>query len=100
VNLIYRPRFWFDLEDGVAYLKQEATIDVAVRWHAEVMATVGRVQKQPDLGRVRRDLRPNGIRSLVIRRYPRYLLFYLWQNDTIEVLRVKHGMMDIPKLFS
>lgn len=63
------------------------------------MATVGRVQKQPDLGRIRHDLKPDGIRSLIIRRYRRYLLFYVWQNDTIEVLRIKHGMMDIPKLF-
>jgi plasmid stabilization system protein ParE len=64
------------------------------------MATVDRVQKRPDLGRIRRDLNPNGIRSVVIRRYPRYLLFYLWQQETIEVLRIKHGMMDIPKLFA
>jgi plasmid stabilization system protein ParE len=63
------------------------------------MATVARLQKQPDLGRIRHDLKPNGIRSLILRRYPRYLLFYVWQNDTIEVLRIKHGMMDIPKLF-
>jgi toxin ParE1/3/4 len=99
VTLIYRPRFWFDLEDGVAYLKHEASPEVAIQWHAQIMATVARVQKQPDLGRIRRDLKPNGIRSLVVRRYPQYLLFYLWQDDTIEILRIKHGMMDIPKLF-
>jgi plasmid stabilization system protein ParE len=81
VNLIYRPRFWFDLEDGVAYLKHEASIEVAIRWHAEVMATVGRVLKQPDLGRIRHELKPDGIRTLVIRRYPRYLLFYLRQKE-------------------
>ncbi len=31
--------------------------------------------------------------------YPRYLLFYRWQGDTIEILRIKHGMMDLPRLF-
>ena len=28
-----------------------------------------------------------------------YLLFYRWHEDTIEVLRIKHGMMDLPQLF-
>ena len=64
------------------------------------MATVKRVECQPDLGRPRRDLVPPGIRSLIIRQYPRYLLFYRWQEDTIEVLRIKHGMMDLPRLFA
>lgn len=70
MNLIYRPQFWIDLEDGIAYLKEKASVDVAIQWHTEAMATVGRVQKQPDLGRIRRDLKPTGIRSLVVRRYP------------------------------
>jgi plasmid stabilization system protein ParE len=35
----------------------------------------------------------------MVRRYPRYLLFYRWDADTIEVLRIKHGMMDLPRLF-
>jgi len=63
------------------------------------MATVKRVENQPDLGRLRRDLTPADIRSLILRRFPRYLLFYLWRGDTVEVLRVKHGMMNLPALF-
>ena len=63
------------------------------------MVTVRRVEKLPDVGRLRRDLKPPGIRSLVLRRYPRYVLFYLWQEDAVEILRIKHGMMDLPKLF-
>jgi plasmid stabilization system protein ParE len=99
VNLLYRPQFWLDLEAGVAYLAGEASPEIASRWHEEVMATVRRVENQPDLGRPRRDLTPSGIRSLIVRRYPRYLLFYSWHDDTIEILRIKHGMMDLPRLF-
>ena len=63
------------------------------------MAAVARVENQPDLGRLRRDLRPTGIRSLVLRRFPRYVLFYRWESDTGEILRIKHGMMALPTLF-
>ena len=99
MKLVYRPQFWLDLEAGVAYLKDKASVELAIQWHEEVMASVGRVQKQPDLGRVRHDLRPAGVRSFVIKRYPRYLLFYVWQRDAIEVLRIKHCMMDLARLF-
>ena len=99
MKTVFRPQFWIDLEEGVAYLAEKASPEIACRWHAEVMATVSSVEEMPDLGRVRRDLNPPGIRSLIVRRYPRYLLFYRWVGDTIEILRIKHGMMDLPRLF-
>ena len=100
MNLLFRPQFWLDLEAGIAYLAEKASPEIAGSWHGEVMATTKRVENRPDLGRLRRDLSPPGIRSVIIRRYPRYLLFYRWHEDRIEVLRVKHGMMDLPRLFS
>jgi len=36
---------------------------------------------------------------LVMRRFPRYLLFYGWDADIVEILSIKHGMMDLPSLF-
>jgi plasmid stabilization system protein ParE len=99
VNAVFRPQFWRDLEDGVAYLNEKASFETAKRWHEEVMANVARVERQPDVGRPRRDLKPPGIRSLVLRRFPRYLLFYRWEADTVEILRIKHGMMNLPSLF-
>lgn len=99
MKTVFRPQFWVDLEAGVVYLKENASSEVACRWHEEAMTTVSRIEQLPDIGRVRRDLHPPGIRSLVLRRYPRYLLFYRWHDDTIEILRIKHGMMDLPRLF-
>ena len=100
MKTIFRPQFWIDLEEGVAYLAEKAAPETARRWHAEVIATVRRVEELPDLGRPRHDLKPPDIRSLVLRRYPRYVLFYRWHENTIEILRIKHGMMDLPRLFS
>ena len=100
MKTVFRPQFWIDLEEGVAYLAEKASPKIACRWHEEVMATVSRLEQLPDMGRLRHDLNPPDIRSLVLRRYPRYLLFYRWSEDMIEVLRIKHGMMDLPRLFS
>jgi plasmid stabilization system protein ParE len=99
VKTVFRPQFWVDLADGVAYLAENASPEIARRWHAEVMATVSGLEHWPNMGRLRRDLSPPDIRSLVLPRYPRYLLFYRCDTDTVEVLRIKHGMMDLPRLF-
>lgn len=63
------------------------------------MATVSRLERRPNLGRLRRDLNPPDIRSLVLPRYYRYLLFYRYGDDMVEVFRIKHGLMDLPRLF-
>lgn len=100
MRIIFRPQFWFDIDEGVAYLAEKASPEVARSWHAEILTTVNRLERQPDLGRPRNDLNPPVIRSLNIRRYPRYLLFYRWSGDTLEILRIKQGMMDLPRLFA
>ena len=101
MKTIFRPQFWIDLEEGVTYLAEKASPEIAHLWHAEVMRTVERVARQPDLGRLRRDFTLPGIRRLVLHRFPRYLLFYQSEPgaDVLEILRVKHGMMDLPALF-
>jgi len=40
------------------------------------------------------------IRALNLRKYPNYLAFYRLKNDAIELLRARHGMMNLPELFS
>jgi plasmid stabilization system protein ParE len=34
-----------------------------------------------------------------LKEFPRYLVFYRLEQDTIELLRIKHGMMHLPGLF-
>ena len=53
MKIIYRPRFWIDLEEGVAYLAKNASPEIAQSWHGEILAAVNRLEKQPDLGRHR-----------------------------------------------
>jgi hypothetical protein len=48
---------------------------------------------------LRPDLPQPGIRSINLRRYPDYLVFYRIQAGDLQLLRVKHGMMHLPALF-
>jgi len=49
VNAVFRPQFWLDLEDGVAYLTAKASAETAKRWHEEVMATWPALKNSPIL---------------------------------------------------
>ena len=62
------------------------------------MAVVTRVEEQPDLGRLRRDLHPADNRTLRLRGFRRYLLFYRWVADSleVEVLRMLRLVEDAP----
>jgi toxin ParE1/3/4 len=46
----------------------------------------------PELGRPRPEIRP-GVRSLLCRNH---LIFYRVGTESIEVLRILHGSMDLP----
>jgi plasmid stabilization system protein ParE len=35
-----------------------------------------------------------------LRKYPNHLVFYRLEKGVIELLRVRHGMMNLPELFS
>jgi plasmid stabilization system protein ParE len=58
------------------------------------------IQQVPEIGRLRNDLPQSGIRTLNLRKHPNYLVFYRLEKGTIELLRIRHGMMNLAELFS
>lgn len=57
--------------------------------------------EQPALGRRRPDLTPDGLRSLPLNEFSKYLLFYRWEEaeDVLEVFGVIHGAMNLAAIF-
>jgi plasmid stabilization system protein ParE len=98
--MVVRPQFLVDIEDCADYLHTEADEAVAELWRKEFKRAVALIQKHPELGRLRHDLPIPGIRTLNLRKYPAYLIFYRLQKGKLEMLRIRHGMMHLPALFS
>jgi len=90
VKLIYRPLFLADVEQCADYLAMEANETVAAAWYQALKKSLQHIQDAPEIGRVRQDLPVPEIR----------LIFYRLENDAIELLRVRHGMMNLPELFA
>jgi plasmid stabilization system protein ParE len=57
------------------------------------------LQKFPYLGRIRRDLRPAGIRTFGVKEFPDFSIFYRTTAIEIIFLRVRYGGMDLTKMF-
>jgi plasmid stabilization system protein ParE len=94
-----RPIFVSDVEECAAFLCSEAGEEVARRWKSEVERTIALLAAHPELGRIRNDLPIAGVRTIFLRGFPRYLIFYSRGRATIELLRIRHGMMHLPGLF-
>jgi len=100
VKLVYRPLFLADVEQCADYIATEASETVAAAWYQALKEALEHIQRVPKIGRVRQDLPMPEIRTLNLRKYPNYLVFYRLENNCIELLRVRHGMMNLPELFS
>lgn len=99
MKLIRRPRFIADLEEGADYLQTEAGEVVVARWREAIKRTARLLQQFPELGRLRSDLPLQNIRTLNLKGFSNWLVFYRAGKDSVELLRVKHGMMNLPELF-
>ena len=93
------PLFLADVADCADYLVSEYGEEVAQRWQRSLGRTISQLARFPELGRVRHDLPFAGIRSFFLKEFPRYLVFYRISGKSLELLRVKHGMLHLPGLF-
>lgn len=91
-----RPRFLVDLTEELTWLRDHAGTDVAGRWYDALVATLHSIEKNPFVGRVRKDLKPAGIRSWRVRGFPRWLIFYgVTPDDDVIFYRVRSGTMNL-----
>jgi len=94
IAALTRPQFLLDLAGELNWLTQKAGPEVANRWYEALCATTDKLQLHPALGRLRPDLRPEGIRSWRVKGFARWLVFYIDRPEAIVFLRVRQGSMN------
>jgi plasmid stabilization system protein ParE len=100
VKLVYRPSYLSDVTECADYLCTEASEKVAADWCRALKKALDHIQRVPEIGRIRQDLPVAGIRALNLRKYPNYIVFYRLEKNSIELLRIRHGRMNLPALFA
>jgi plasmid stabilization system protein ParE len=96
---IFGSVFEADFAEITVYLGVEGSVKLSANWENAVIRLVELLQKFPGLGRPRLDLHPDGVRSLRVKEFPNYLVFYQLRGNEIIFLRVRHGGMDLTALF-
>jgi plasmid stabilization system protein ParE len=91
-----RPRFLLDLAEELTWLKNNAGADVAERWYEALLTTIQFIEKNPLVGRERKDLKPAGIRSWRLAGFPRWLIFYaVTDKQKVIFYRLRSGTMNL-----
>ncbi len=92
-----RDRARRDLIDIYRHLAREAGVRTASRFLAQAEATCERLAGMPSMGTryEAEDQALAAIRFFPIRRFKKYLVFYLPTSRGIDVVRVLHGARDI-----
>jgi toxin ParE1/3/4 len=97
-----RPRARLDLLDQFVYLGEQGGIELAERYLAAVDDTSLQLLNGPRVGRLydSRIARLDGLRWFPVKGFESYLIFYMANEDSIDVIRVVHGARDIDSLFA
>jgi len=101
-RLIVKDRATQDIRHLANYLLVNGNADVAFKFLSAVEITFAKLQKTPGMGKVTQLVgsRLGEIRQWHIKDFQDYLIFYSFQNPTIEILRVFHGARDLPDVLS
>ena len=96
MNVSKCPRFLLDLAEELYWLKDKAGAEVAEKWYDALLVTVQFIEKNPFVGRERKDLHPAGIRSWRVRGFPRWLIFYAAKSESeIVFYRIRSATMNL-----
>lgn len=98
--LVLRPRARTDLDESAAYLAEDHP-QAALRFLAAVEHTLHQLVSAPGLGKLREfdNARLSGLRSWRIQGFEKWLVFYRFQEEVLEVVRVLHGARDFVAVF-
>ena len=96
-ELTIRPRAIVDIEEHAEYLEEHAPPEVPVRFRAAIMDAFNYVAQMPGAG-ARRKVRNSVLSNLriwVVPGFNNYIVFYVMEGETIDVIRVIHGAQDV-----
>jgi plasmid stabilization system protein ParE len=96
MTLVFSSVFEQDFAELVTLFLPE----VSVRFERNTYKLIHLLRQNPEMGRVRKDLRPDGIRSFRVRGFNRYLLFYQIRGDELLLLRLRYAGMDLQSFFT
>jgi toxin ParE1/3/4 len=98
MNYLVKARARLDLKSHWRYIARE-NLTAADRLLQAAEETFKSIAEDPGIGSQRNFRKLVGIRSRTVTGFKNYLIFYRTQGEVVVVVRVLHGMRDLPKFF-
>jgi toxin ParE1/3/4 len=98
MNYIVKARARLDLKSHWRYIARD-NLPAADRLLAAAEETFKFIAENPDIGSQRNFRKLVGVRSRAVTGFGNYLVFYQMRGEASVIVRVLHGMRDLPKFF-
>jgi toxin ParE1/3/4 len=98
MNYLVKARARLDLKSHWRYIARD-NLTAADRLLKAAEETFKLIAETPDIGSQRSFRKLVGIRSRAVTGFRNYLVFYQTQGKSVVIVRVLHGMRDLPKIF-
>jgi toxin ParE1/3/4 len=100
LNLYIRPAASEDIDEIIDYLVGESA-PAAQGFVKDLQQCFDLIAKNPKVGAPReyQSAALSGMRMFPLKKFSTYLVFYLSDEQTIDIVRVLHGRRDIEQLF-
>lgn len=97
---VIRPTAKDDILRQFRYYLQQDAFDAADRFLEAVDDSIAAIGRMPDMGAPQAVKNPllAGLRSWAVKDFEEILIFYVVHADSLRVVRVLHGRMDIRRI--
>jgi toxin ParE1/3/4 len=99
MKITFSSVFEDDFAEIITRFAGEVSPELSIRFENRVTEAFELIARHPEIGRRRKDLHPNNIRSFRVAGFDSYLIFYQVRKEDMFFIRVLHGAMDLPAMF-
>jgi len=98
-RIIITPRADLDIDKLFTYIAQD-NLDAAIRFFDSARMTFAQLARTPGIGSICevKNSPLQGLRKWAVKGFEKHLIFYSYSDEYMEVLRVLHGVRDIPNI--
>ncbi len=96
-QILIRPKASDDLDEQFAYIAIDNR-DAALRFFDATRETISQLAKMPGIGSPVQNSSLAGLRKLAVKGFNKHLIFYLTQDNYIDVVRILHAARDLPTI--
>jgi toxin ParE1/3/4 len=98
MSYLVKARARLDLKGHWRYIARD-NLSAADRLLSAAEETFKLIAESPEIGSQRSFRRMVGIRSRAVTGFRNYLVFYHMRGEKVVIVRVIHGMRDLPRFF-